>query len=1114
MYATQERLEKHPNAGNLNTVFAYDEDNYSNDNLIKYSLDEREMLADAFMEVAKTAEEKQKVANYKENISSLNDKATVLRMLKSQLKEVMFSTGKRNTEKIAILQKKIKSTENSIQWYDKQLLSLEASRPLRDVMQRERDKAKARQKDYYKTLSAGDKETRARREYQGKIMKKSLEIGKWLLEGNDKKHVPEGMRSLTAEFLKSIDFSTGRLNIYGEPTKRTNLWSKLSKEYNKIAVGMSLNSDGEVTYIEMDPDFISKLDDFIEKNENKKLEDMDSKELTELYELVSAMRKAIVDANKLHIADRSKTAIDISNGFFTENADKKTKKERLGVSKQISDMLNIDMLDSFSYFETLGPTMSKFYRDSIRKGFDKKIQNTKVAADYIKELLGDADAYKNRWTGKKARTTTFSVFGGTIELTPSQVMSLYVQNKREQARGHIYKGGIKSAPVIVESDYTIAGKIKVKKTVVKKSFKPVKVTEEDVNIISESLSDEQKRIADGIVSFFTSTTSEWGNEVSMELYGYKKFKEANYFPIVSDSNYILTKDGDTTNPVATLKNIGSTKQTVKGANNPIIVEDIFDVFTRQADQMGSYNAFVVPLSDLQKVYNIKSNKEGISVKQTIERVYGTEGKRYIQNLMIDINGSARQGIGTDFANSRISDMKAASVGANLRVAIQQPTAIFRSFTEISPKYVIKAMAHKGDFKKAKQYAPIAQWKDWGFFEMDTGRQMKEIFLGTHGIAAIKEKSMILASKADNVTWGKLWKACEYETEDLTNLVKGSEEFYQHCADRFSQIVDKTQVVDSVLHRSQMMRSKDLLVKMATSFMSEPTKSYNLLRNAAHNALTQKDAKSKKYFVRCASTFTLTSLATALAASFVDALRDDKDEELLEKYTNNVVVNFIGMVNPINMIPYIKEINQVLNGFAPARTEMSGITDVVNAGNNMYKFIQGTSKKSLEECVEGVITSFSKLVGLPLKNAVRDTRAIFTNAKDLLVEMDVIVVPTGYNAVKAEYDITKKDKDGSFNSSVSGAYYDALYEAYKGNDTSLYNTILTDLVQSGRKLSTVKTALHNRIRKELVGNETLIEMAKAKERKDSTVYYEKRKELASQKYIIDDINAAIEMYLVE
>ena len=1073
---------------------------------------DRELLANAFLEVAKTEEERQRVMNYQENVDKLNDKSTVLRMLKNQLKELMFSPGPRDNEKIEILKKKIKSTENSIQYYDKQLISLEASKPIRDVMYRERNRAKQRQNEYNKKANQTAKDERVKREYREKITKKSLEISKWLLSGDDKKHVPEKMRALTAEFLKSIDFSTGRLNSYGEPTKRSRLWEKLSNEYDNIAKGTPSSADSDGVYIELDPDFVDRFKGFNEATENKKLEDMSSEELTELYELISIMRKSIVDANKLHLANRNQTVTDISNGFFTENSDKKTKNERPGITQKIDDMLNIGMLDSFSYFDMLGPTMKQFYHDSIRKGFDSKIRNTKVAADYITNLLGDTDVYKEGWTGKKARTTKFTVSGGDIELTPAQVMSLYVQNKREQARGHIYNGGIKQAPVIAESDFKV-GMLSFKKSAIKKSFSPVKIGESEVKSITDTLTTEQKRIADGIVNFFTSTTSEWGNEVSMELYGYKKFKESNYFPIVSDSNYILTKDGDTTNPIATLKNMGSTKQTVKGANNPIIIEDIFDVYTRQADQMGSYNAFVVPLSDLQKIYNVKSSKEGVSVKQTLERVFGNEGKNYIHNLMIDINGSAKQGIGTELSNRLLSNMKAASVGANLRVAIQQPTAIFRSFTEINPKYVLKAMAHKGDFKKAKEYAPIAQWKDWGFFEMDTGRQMKDIFLGTHGLATIKEKSMILAQKADNITWGKLWKACEYETEDTTDFEKGSEEFYQHCADRFSQLIDRTQVVDSVLHRTQIMRSKDLLMKMSTSFMSEPMKSYNLLKSAAYKAFTQKDSKSKTYFVRCVATFTLTSLATALASSFVDAMRDDEDKEFLDKYTDNVIGSFFDNVNPINMIPIIKETTSILQGFTPSRAELSGVVDVINAGRNMYKYFEGTSRKSLYDCVEGVVTSSSKLFGLPLKNAVRDTKAIFNNAKEIIGDSaEDTDIPSVYEDVKKKNDITKKDADGSFNSSVSTAYYDALYEAYKVNDTALYDTILRDLVQSGRKLSSVKTALHNRIRKELAENETLIKMAKAKTAKDSTTYYAARKELTNKKYTVDDINAAIEIYL--
>ena len=39
-------------------------------------------------------------------------------------------------------------------------------------------------------------------------------------------------------------------------------------------------------------------------------------------------------------------------------------------------------------------------------------------------------------------------------------------------------------------------------------------------------------------------------------------------------------------------------------------EDGSEMMTRQADQMGSYNAFVVPLSDLSKVFNFKASEPG------------------------------------------------------------------------------------------------------------------------------------------------------------------------------------------------------------------------------------------------------------------------------------------------------------------------------------------------------------------------------------------------------------------------------------------------------------------------------------------------------------------------
>lgn len=169
-------------------------------------------------------------------------------------------------------------------------------------------------------------------------------------------------------------------------------------------------------------------------------------------------------------------------------------------------------------------------------------------------------------------------------------------------------------------------------------------------------------------------------------------------------------------------------------------------------------------------------------------------------------------------------MKAASVAGNLRVAIQQPTAYVRASMEISPKYLSRGamtMTRKGQWDLICQYAPIAQWKDWGFYRMDTSRQMKDVMFNTDTMKQrFVNKTMILAEKGDELAWNRLWRACEFECLDKhPELKEGTQEFYTEVGKRFSEIVDKTQVVDSVLHRTQIMRSNHALDRLATNFMA-------------------------------------------------------------------------------------------------------------------------------------------------------------------------------------------------------------------------------------------------------------------------------------------------------
>ena len=52
---------------------------------------------------------------------------------------------------------------------------------------------------------------------------------------------------------------------------------------------------------------------------------------------------------------------------------------------------------------------------------------------------------------------------------------------------------------------------------------------------------------------------------------------------------------------------------------------------------------------------------------------------------------------------------------------------------------------KGGWKEALKYAPIAQWKDWGYFESNTGRTVRQMILGQETkLGKLREFSMALA----------------------------------------------------------------------------------------------------------------------------------------------------------------------------------------------------------------------------------------------------------------------------------------------------------------------------------------------------------------------------------
>lgn len=940
------------------------------------------------------------------------------------------------------------------------------------------------------------------------IIKESKAMQTWLLKPTDTKHIPQSLRGAVADFLSNVDFSS---NNDGEIlTQRTEAWNKAKQEFENIIKneGIFKKDDGSTSYMEIDPDLIDRITSITEKAKGiDKLDNLDAYSMEELKKTVISMKKAITEANSLLSNKKSGELSILAEGVFKDLQERKSKTEYTGLVGLADKMINYDMLDPQTMFGQMGKNVKSTY-DALRDGLDKKTLKLRIAQKHIQELMQQNNiSYRDlrEWSGVEAKPIKFQTSGGAVELTVSQVMSLYELNKRPQAKTHMYDrtGGIKPAPRMgklrIEDGRVILPKIE-------KVYQKIKITEADLQHITSILTPEQKALADGMQRFMGNECASWGNEVSMMMYGYEKFTARNYFPIVTDDNYIQTRQGGFKGKKTNIKNMGFTKSTVMKANKPIIIEDIFDVYSRQADQMSTYNAYVIPLSDLNKVFNyidMRGEMKGGSIKQEIERTYGKAGNEYIDKLVEDINGS----INTDksVGDKMLSNMKAASVAGNLRVAIQQPTAYVRAAMEIDPKYLVKGaatMTKRGQWDLICKYAPIAQWKDWGFYRMDVSRQMKDVMFNTDSRRQRFVNKTMFAEAGDKLAWNRLWRACEFECKDIhPELKEGSEDYYKEVGRRFGEIIDKTQVVDSVLHRTQIMRSQNGMNKMVTSFMAEPLKTFDMLYRAASDLKTGVPG-AKTRALRAGTVFVANAAATSMAAAVMDAMRnDDRDKKWSEKYWKAVTENLKDNVNLINNIPYLKDAYAVLGGgYTPNRPDVAAYQDIYYSFKRIQKLYEGKSDLTPQAVTFDAARSVSKLFGLPINSIARDSRALLDTAVNGLGSDSA-----DYTWLKQKYNMgSKKNLD---------LYAGMMIEANRSGNKDLEKHIKTDLNKAGIDNDDISGKIKSLIKEELISkdsvNPLIDEAAQAKEEMDLDTYESDVNALMKEGYAGKLIGAAIE-----
>lgn len=1002
---------------------------------------DRRILAEALESVAVNDAERDALARYKNNVERIDRLSDQLKEVNAEIKEKSFAKGKRDTARLAELNAKKQALENTISREDKTLLRLERSENLRRVLEVERKKVRAEERaaaqerlQRYRERSEMELEEvkqRARERYakrvevdavtklKADIAQRVNHMRKLLLQPTDKAYIPELAQGSIARLLDAIDFTSRRALRGGDPT-RADMRLAQSMEavrslFQSTYDAQNMTSEEAVNdafgaYIDLPQGFIqdmAAMTEAIRRETDKAIGDggftvnqMNSEQLENLKHILDTMFHALRTMNKTMADGFYDNVVQMASDGIWDAKQKGQIVKDSGARR----WLEYEHTTPVYFFKRIGRAGISLFT-GFKNGVKKLADHTEEIKEFVEQHVTEDEVRSWRKEIHEFKLNN----GDTVRLPADYIMNMYNHSKREQAMGHYLGAGFRRL------DITSAGTEQVDDG--------HNMDMADFQRIIDTLNERQRKVADDFRVFVGETGGEWGNEVSMRRFGARQYTEgANYWPIKVDTDYTNSDPSADTPQNADLYrllNMGFTKRLVPKANNRILVGSMFDTFADHMAEMAQYNAFALPVLDAVKFLNYRETTQGRngqrlvnSIKSVMRVAYGKGAVGYFTQFIKDVSGAGVTGQNEKIVGKLLRMRNRGAVAANLRVAALQPTAIARALNVMGARDLGLGTLKGLTPAKLRQNADemeaasgIARWKKLGFYDANVGRSMREMF-GTERTRAgsvldkTLEKSMKLAETADRYTWSIIWEAAKQKALRANPALKNDNDALITAATEiFDDTIYKTQVVDSVLTRSQYMRNNEGWHKFFSSFMMEPVLTYNVLLDGIVE--TEEDArtlgsrkaayeKHKGKLARAFAVYTVTATLAAMVEAVFEALRDDDDYETFgTKFRDAFAGNFLDDIVPFTKLPVISElwngtksileaVGMNVYGYGSSNP-ISEIMDVA------VKFIQVFRKRLASDngyTWYGVLYNAAKIPqtvgGIPIANLMREGVALWNN----------------------------------------------------------------------------------------------------------------------------------------
>lgn len=940
-----------------------------------------------------------------------------------------------------------------------------------------------------KKWSAKREEMAERRKARAEVIRQKGRILKKLNSPKPGSFVPYQMRDAVTALLEALDYNEGK----GVTIKREML-ERARQEYEAVlpkrdANGSAVPDTGIPALAAFyNGDVSEAMRRLAQSADGKQLNRLSHAETIELRDILRSYAAMIINEDRLFMQKRQDSLQEAGDGLVARMLQRKAHKQRGKAAETVLNVTNRALLSPGTVFHIFEGTEMEPIWKALRDAENTHTRHVAQGQAYMEAALKEYGVQEiiNQSERKQLENGVEVTLhdGKKQKFRIQEAMYIYAAAKREKLVGtnHLLGGGIVFQKNSHPGEATGARQL----------------TAEDLAAIAGKLTEKQKAFVDHMVQFLSRDTAEWGNQVTRELYGVEKFKESYYVPFKVARNYLRT------DPASQQENrlkLGSfTKPLAQQASNPLEVQNFVEMWAAHMEQMSDYNAFVLPIEDMTRLMNYKTDND--TVRSVMQERYGNQVPDYILSFLRRLNGNARAEMGSALVNKLVGGAKGAAVGGNLSVASQQATAVLRAYALIDAKYLVKGMGAgalsaakiKKSYAEIMDWAPIATQKSWGYFDTNMTRGTYDRARQT-AMGKLDDALGYLSQKGDELAFTMIWEAVKREVAAESGLTRGTEAYFRRCGERFTEVIDQTQVVDSIFQRTELATEKGL-ARLWTSFMSEPFKQYNMLWRAGWDV---KEAwrsgnkaaikRARNQMIRTSASVALSSVAAAAAKSLISAMRDDDDEKkekdengktvtvgvrgFGQKYLDAFLPNLLD--NATGLLPLV---GNWLGSFITGETYNSSSMDSALL-DSITRMWQALGKGDYEMAWYRGLQVVSNATGLGLGNAYRDGKALFTTLVKTL-QRDTLAgtawdkskpFATRLQAATKNYVYAKQEGDSRRASPA--VFYDLLLDAwYAGGTGEEFQQVATAMLETGATVDGIASGFKSRLR----GSEELVTKA--------------------------------------